>query len=146
MALAAALTFGLAPAFAADQSIDLSSGSASFVGTSTLLGGGDDVITFTGLASGTYDFVFSLSSQYISGLTATVNGQSATVTPLGVISFAGLTGVSSGPFTLTLTGTTAAQAAYSGELSVTPVPEPETYALLLAGLGVVGFVSSRRRG
>jgi len=27
----------------------------------------------------------------------------------------------------------------------TPVPEPETYALLLAGLGVVGFVAARRR-
>ncbi len=26
-----------------------------------------------------------------------------------------------------------------------PVPEPETYALMLAGLGVVGFVVSRRR-
>lgn len=26
-----------------------------------------------------------------------------------------------------------------------PVPEPETYALLAAGLGVIGFVSSRRR-
>jgi|SRR6218665_1367633 len=26
-----------------------------------------------------------------------------------------------------------------------PVPEPETYAMLLAGLGVVGFVARRRR-
>lgn len=29
--------------------------------------------------------------------------------------------------------------------SITPVPEPETYALLLAGLGAVGFVARRRR-
>lgn len=28
---------------------------------------------------------------------------------------------------------------------VTPVPEPETYALLLAGLGVVGFMARRRK-
>ncbi|MED5619943.1 PEP-CTERM sorting domain-containing protein [Ideonella sp. BN130291] len=27
----------------------------------------------------------------------------------------------------------------------TPVPEPETYALMLAGLGVVGFLSRRRK-
>ncbi|MDP9046356.1 MAG: PEPxxWA-CTERM sorting domain-containing protein [Pseudomonadota bacterium] len=30
--------------------------------------------------------------------------------------------------------------------SVTPVPEPETYALMLAGLGMVGFIARRRRG
>ena len=30
-------------------------------------------------------------------------------------------------------------------LSVTPVPEPETYALMLAGLGAVGFIARRRR-
>lgn len=29
--------------------------------------------------------------------------------------------------------------------SITPVPEPETYALLLAGLGAVAFVARRRR-
>jgi hypothetical protein len=29
---------------------------------------------------------------------------------------------------------------------VTPIPEPSTYALLLAGLGLVGFVARRRRG
>ena len=29
--------------------------------------------------------------------------------------------------------------------SVTPVPEPETYALMLAGLGVVGFMARRRK-
>ena len=30
-------------------------------------------------------------------------------------------------------------------LKVTAVPEPETYALLMAGLGAVGFISRRRR-
>jgi len=30
--------------------------------------------------------------------------------------------------------------------SVTPVPEPETYAMLLAGLGLIGFTANRRRG
>lgn len=34
---------------------------------------------------------------------------------------------------------------YSGGFIATTVPEPETYALLLAGLGIVGFVASRRR-
>ena len=30
-------------------------------------------------------------------------------------------------------------------LATAPVPEPETYAMLLAGLGVVGFIARRRR-
>jgi hypothetical protein len=32
---------------------------------------------------------------------------------------------------------------YSGSVAM-PVPEPETYAMLLAGLGLVGFTARRR--
>lgn len=31
-------------------------------------------------------------------------------------------------------------------VSVAPVPEPETYAMMLAGLGLLGFVARRRKG
>jgi hypothetical protein len=45
-----------------------------------------------------------------------------------------------------VTGTkTGPGANFNGQLVLTPVPEPETYALMLAGLGVVGFVAARRR-
>jgi hypothetical protein len=29
--------------------------------------------------------------------------------------------------------------------TVTPIPEPEIYAMLVAGLGLMGFVARRRR-
>lgn len=35
---------------------------------------------------------------------------------------------------------------YSGVIqAISAVPEPETYAMMLAGLGIVGFVAARRR-
>ena len=55
--------------------------------------------------------------------------------------------VSSGIATMTdATG----QLAFDGEAfvfaSAAPIPEPETYVLMLAGLGLVGFAARRRRG
>jgi hypothetical protein len=34
---------------------------------------------------------------------------------------------------------------YSFSLVAVPVPEPETYAMMLAGLGMMGFIARRRR-
>jgi len=34
---------------------------------------------------------------------------------------------------------------YTGAISITPVPEPETFAMLLAGLGVMGAIARRRK-
>ncbi len=42
-------------------------------------------------------------------------------------------------------GSATGRAAFAGELQITPVPEPGTYALLLAGLGAVGFIAKRRK-
>lgn len=46
---------------------------------------------------------------------------------------------------LTFTNSPSVNAFETSNYSITPVPEPETYALMLAGLGVVGFVARRRR-
>jgi hypothetical protein len=145
MALAAAMSALIAPAFAADQVVDLSSGAASFVGSSPVLAGGDDTISFVNLAAGTYEFVLSISAQYITGLGGTFQGEAVNFVNFGKVSLGYLESTGETPFVLTLTGLPGSKALYSGELTVSAVPEPGTYALLLAGLGVVGAVARRRR-
>ncbi|MDR3212855.1 MAG: THxN family PEP-CTERM protein [Azoarcus sp.] len=48
-------------------------------------------------------------------------------------------------FTTPEYGTTPIQFAFNISATAAPVPEPETYAMLLAGLGIVGMVARRRR-
>ena len=64
-----------------------------------------------------------------------------------VYSYSGLT---AGQYTLSVAGQTFTQFAtsktvgYDGSFSVTAVPEPESYAMLLAGLGLMGTIARRR--
>jgi hypothetical protein len=50
-----------------------------------------------------------------------------------------------GPLTLSVIGTSGSNASYSGTINVTAVPEPETFAMLGAGLALVGFAARRRK-
>lgn len=60
------------------------------------------------------------------------------------VQFSGLAGAKI--TSLTFSNTTTDYGFETANYSVTaPVPEPETYALLLAGLGAVGFVARRRK-
>ena len=51
----------------------------------------------------------------------------------------------SSSYAIHIAGTSVGDAIYSGTLSVTAVPEPETYGMMLAGLGLMGFVARRRK-
>jgi len=56
--------------------------------------------------------------------------------------------LAAGSYYYSVLGGAAGTASYvisSAATAAAPVPEPETYALLGAGLGVIGFVASRRR-
>lgn len=52
--------------------------------------------------------------------------------------------LAAGSYTFTVKGQSLG-GGYTGTISVTPVPEPESIAMMLAGLGVVGAVAARRR-
>ena len=54
--------------------------------------------------------------------------------------------LAAGTYTLTLMGSNSASiGSYAGTLGVTPVPEAGTLAMMLAGLGMVGFMARRRQ-
>jgi len=161
VAVASALVLASAGSFsAALGSIDLSSGSG-FFGNTPIAGSFTDTLTFT---------VTTLST-FNGSITSAVNGTqdvdftSIVVTP-GALAFTSILGdpvevwatpavgfgLAPGVYPLTLTGTnSASMGSYGGNLALTPavpptpVPEPESYALLLAGLGMVGLLTRRRR-
>jgi hypothetical protein len=146
LGFAVAATLAAPAAFAADQLVNIVGGYSSFNETPSILEGGNDVITFTGLVAGDYNFLLTVSSQYVPDFAGSLNGLAATASfPLANTVFLALGSASSAPFVLTLTGTPGSGALYSGEITVTPVPEPETLALMLGGLGVVGFVAGHRK-
>ena len=70
--------------------------------------------------------------------------RSGSVTPAGISFTNGAS--AAGTYYLNVTGiATGSQGGlYNGAISVAAVPEPETYAMLLAGLGVMGFIARRR--
>lgn len=153
MAVAVGIALGSASAFAGGGAIDLSSGSAGFSNTPTA-GGFMDAFTFTALAP----FTFSASITTIVNGAQNIDFSSITLTgPSGLFSFNQLLGnpvevwslstgpLSAGSYAITLLGVNSPSiASYGGNVAVTVVPEPETYALMFAGLGVVGFLATRR--
>lgn len=125
---------------------------------------GTDPVFFNGTGSG---FVFDTWSFTLSELSnLQVNMTSLDFAPLWGFADIGLalidssfntlatgkdalsfSGLNAGSYALAVTGFTSGSmgGTYTGVLAAAPVPEPETYALMLAGLGIVGFIASRRR-
>jgi hypothetical protein len=129
----------------------------SFVGNTATAGGatGDDYLLVSysliagearvegGLRNGDFDTLLSLT---LSDFGTEQDGRSYFAGPALFYTqenFGGNTQTITGA---SLTSSFVATATGAGtELFLAPIPEPETYALMLAGLGAVGFMARRRR-
>ena len=107
----------------------------------------DLIASVDGNAIGT----FSLSSfdlgTYVGGVFTSV--ASGLVTNFGNGTFSGFFGLTTGDalaggsYALRLVGT--GTGTYNGNISISAVPEAETYVMMLAGVGLMGFVARRRK-
>lgn len=149
---ALALATSATSASAADYDVMLTGTAPSFSATfSGAASAGGDTFTFN-VGAGTYNVDLTLVS-LITGIDwagTTLNGVAATQLvsspsfAVGTFTFTDDT-----PFVLTVanTGVLPGFSSYTGSFTayqVTPVPEPETAAMLLAGLGVMATIARRR--
>ena len=147
MAVVAGQTYYLDPAVAVGYDFRTAAGNPSFGSVVLPAGIGDGLYDIYALDMGgattllAHDWaagaVFSFGAQGLTGFRIGGIEPSAGLDPADVTAFVtGVTFVADGLFTGTQTPLV---------LNVTAVPEPETYALLIAGLGVMGLVARRRR-
>ncbi len=155
LVLAAGLALSGYAGLASAVAVDLSTGSAGFVNTPPA-GAFTDIYTFslsvpttltgavTSVVSGAQDIDFT--SMTLTGPSGPLTFSLINPDPFEIWTISTGT-LAAGAYTLTLIGTnSAAIATYSGNIAIAAVPEPETYALMLAGIAAVGFVVMRRRG
>ena len=143
-------------ASAANQSIGVVAGPVqTFTGVGSLFSNhvvpndtGFDVLSFTGLAAGRYEVLLSYSGTNTIVTAASLNGYAPDDLSTGKKSSSGFFDVTdNSPFTLKLWGHIVGSpvaANYNGTLTITPVPEPETYGMLLGGLALMGVVARRK--
>jgi len=156
--LAATLALSAAGAYAEDisKTISLSEGppgtySAGFDIVHTVAGAFTDTITFepsvTGWTNGSLITISTGPVTNIDFTSASINGLSFTFnsTPGGGEYGFTIPGFLTGPLVMTVMGTAGANASYGGTLNVSAVPEPETWAMMLGGLGLMGFMARRRK-
>ena len=150
----AVLALSAAAGTASAAALDISTGSGGFVSTPAA-GSFVDLYTFflpvpttlTGIVSssvsGSQDVDFS--SIVITGPSGPVSFSLINPDPFEIWTVSTGT-LSAGAYTLSVSGINSpTMATYSGSIAVASVPEPETYAMMLAGVAAIGFMVLRRR-
>lgn len=78
----------------------------------------------------------------------TLNGVNFDVLSMGTVEIRSLLNqriIPGGNNVINVTGMTGGDAAFSGNLSFAAVPEPETWLVMLLGMGAIGFAMRRRK-
>ncbi|MCE4557635.1 FxDxF family PEP-CTERM protein [Pelomonas cellulosilytica] len=133
------------------------------LGTLTATTTGQTTFSFGGVINDDYTFTLATDSWLTSSAFAAVGGSAISPafygvynlngTPVSPTAYTFTTAATShkellaaGTYKFSFLGVASGPTAYTVTASaVTAVPEPETYAMLAAGLGIIGFLSSRRR-
>lgn len=151
-----ALTFGLSvfslPSFAADYAATpISPGQFNYENVTPDLAF-TDWVSFTigdssslfATVSGTSQLSFSISKFELYDATKTFVAAGSVTNFFNTASLGFVdSSFSSGTYYLYIEGNTVG-GTYNGNISAVPVPEPDSYAMMLAGLGLLGFAARRR--
>lgn len=164
----ATASFGSSAVFAEDisqapEALTLLDGSGFFGDSFAMDNQGDtfsDRFTFsvTGVAHNLDAIISSISGSASTGLDITglgVYSEAGTLIANGTSLMTGMNdvwtlstdGLALGNYYLQVSGTmvSATSGSFGGAVMLQPVPEPETYGMMLAGLGVVGWMARRRK-
>lgn len=122
-------------------------------------------VTFAGASAITYDFTFSGTPSILLSLSLSelkqgtnkdidftsikvldaTNTVVSSWTPAALATFTLDSLPITSSFSLVLEGSVLKTGHYDLSVTAAAVPEPETYALVLAGVGIIGFTAARRR-
>jgi hypothetical protein len=149
LGLSAVINNAYAATYAATTSGDGFQFSASYSGTTTF----HDYVSFStfGLESIVSSISGSASNSFVFTQFNLLDSSYSLVTAGDIFSggakasFGALEGLGAGDYYLEIAGKSiGATAGYNGTITLSAVPEPETNSLLLAGIGMLGFIARRK--